>query len=268
MGEILSLNFMQNAFLGGILVSIICGVVGSLIVINKMSFIAGGVAHGAYGGIGIAFFLGFSPLFGATIFSLFLALFVAFLTEKNGERFDSIIGAIWAFGMAIGIIFIDLTPGYNVDLMSYLFGSILAINGEILGFISVCAVLFTILVAIFYRQFLAISFDREFALLRGINARFFYYLLVCMMAFSVVACIQVVGLILVIALLTIPPFIAEKFAKKLGVMMLFATLISAFFCIFGLILSYKFDLTSGASIILVASICFFLTIIWTKFRRN
>lgn len=264
MSEILSLNFMQNAFLGGILVSVICGVVGSLIVINKMSFIAGGVAHGAYGGIGIAFFLGISPIFGASVFALFLALVIAFISERNLERFDSAIGAIWAFGMAIGIIFIDITPGYSSGLMGYLFGSILAINEEILAFIGICALIFTLLIILFYRQLLAISFDAEFASLRGVNARAFYYLLVIMMAFSVVACIQVVGLILVIALITIPPFIAEKFSKKLSVMMILATFISAFFCISGLLLSYYFNLTSGAIIILIASICFFISVLIKK----
>lgn len=257
MSEMLSLNFMQNAFLGGILVSIICGFVGSLIVINKMSFIAGGVAHGAYGGIGLAFFLGISPLLGASVFSLFLALLVAFITQKNKERFDSVIGAIWAFGMAIGIILIDLSPGYNTDLMSYLFGSILAVNSQTLTFIGICDIIFVLLILTFYRQFLALSFDMEFAKLRGVKTEFFYYLLVVMMSFSVVAAIQVVGLILVIALITIPPFIAEKISKNLFFMMINATLISAVFCVGGLILSYKFNLTSGASIILIASLCFF-----------
>ena len=258
MTEMLSLSFMQNAFLGGILVSIICGFVGSLIVINKMSFIAGGVAHGAYGGIGLAFFLGISPIFGASAFSLFLALLVAFITQKNKERFDSVIGAIWAFGMAVGIILIDLSPGYNTELMSYLFGSILAVDKATLIFIGVCDLIFVTLILIFYRQFLSVSFDMEFAKLRGVKTELMYYLLVAMMAFSVVATIQVVGLILVIALITIPPFIAEKISKNLLCMMINATFISMFFCIFGLILSYKFNLTSGASIILVASITFFM----------
>ena len=253
MSEILELNFMQNAFIAGILVSIICGMIGSLVVINKMTFIAGGIAHGAYGGIGLAFFFSLEPLFGASIFSLFLALIIATITLKDKTNIDSVIGAIWA----IGIIFIDLTPGYNADLMSYLFGSILAVSGTDIAFMSVLDLLFLALIALFYRQFVAISFDAEFAKLRGVNTTFFHYLLVCMMALCVVATIRVVGLILVIALLTIPPYIAQIFAKRLGLMMLISTIFSIIFCFIGLVISFYFNLTGGASIILVASLCFF-----------
>ena len=247
MSEILELNFMQNAFIASILVSIICGMIGSLVVINKMTFIAGGIAHGAYGGIGLAFFFSLEPLFGASIFSLFLALIIATITLKDKTNIDSV----------IGIIFIDLTPGYNADLMSYLFGSILAVSGTDIIFMSVLDLLFLALIALFYRQFVAISFDAEFAKLRGVNTTFFHYLLVCMMALCVVATIRVVGLILVIALLTIPPYIAQIFAKRLGLMMLISTIFSIIFCFIGLVISFYFNLTGGASIILVASLCFF-----------
>lgn len=266
MAEILSYDFMQNALLGGLLVSIVCGVVGSLVVINRMSFIAGGIAHGAYGGIGIALFLGISPVLGASVFALFLGLLIAYVTLRNTERFDAVIGAIWAFGMALGIIFTDLTPGYKSDLMSFLFGSILAINHENLIFIGICGATFAALTACFYRQFLAISFDKEFALLRGVNTSVFYYVLVVMASLAVVASIQIVGLILVISLMTIPPFIAEKISKSLGSMMAISCGLSALFCAAGLVLSFKLNLTSGASIILVASVCFFASSIFSKLR--
>jgi cation ABC transporter, permease protein len=266
MAEILSYDFMRNALLGGLLVSIVCGVVGSLVVINRMSFIAGGIAHGAYGGIGIALFLGISPVLGASVFALFLGLLIAYVTLRNTERFDAVIGAIWAFGMALGIIFADLTPGYKSDLMSFLFGSILAINHENLIFIGICGAAFAALTVCFYRQFLAISFDKEFALLRGVNTSVFYYVLVVMASLAVVASIQIVGLILVISLMTIPPFIAEKISKSLGSMMAISCALSALFCAAGLILSFKLNLTSGASIILVASVCFFASSIFSKLR--
>ncbi|ASM37817.1 MAG: metal ABC transporter permease [Campylobacter sputorum] len=255
--EILNMSFVQNAVMAGLLVSITCGVIGSLIVVNNMSFIAGGIAHGAYGGIGLAFFLSLEPLLGAGFFSLLLAIIIATITLKDSGKIDSVIGAIWAFGMAIGIIFIDLTPGYNTDLMSYLFGSILAVSNHDLVFISVINVVCIALVCLFYRQFGAISFDREFAKLRGVNVNVFYYLLICMIALCIVATIKVVGLILIIALLTIPPFIAQNFAKRLGDMMVISSVLSCIFCIIGLFFSFKYNLTSGASIILVASICFF-----------
>ena len=258
MAEILSLSFMQNALLAGVLVSIVCGMIGSLVVINRMTFIAGGIAHGAYGGIGLAFFFSLEPLLGAGLFSLFLALVIATITLHDKTKIDSVIGAIWAFGMAIGIIFIDLTPGYNADLMSYLFGSILAVSHSDLLFMGAIDAVFIVIIAVFYRQFVALSFDAEFTKLRGVDTTFFYYLLVCMMALCVVATIRVVGLILVIALLTIPPYIAQVFAKRLGSMMVISALFSVAFCVAGLMLSFWLNLTSGASIILVASLCFFV----------
>ena len=255
---------MQNAFIGAFLVSIACGIVGSLAVINKMSFISGGVAHAAFGGIGIAIFLGISPILGASVFCLAISLLIGFLTLKNRERFDTIIGVLWAFGMALGILFIDLTPGYKGDLMSYLFGSILAIDEKVLLFIGVCDLLFIALIALFYRQFCAISFDMEFAKLRDVKTELFYYLLVAMISFCVVSTIQIVGLILVVALMSIPTFIAEKFAARLGSMMLISALLSTLFCAIGLIFSYYFNVSSGAGIILAASVGFFISLLIKK----
>lgn len=257
--EALSLEFMKNALIAGLLVSVVCGVIGTLVVVNRMVFIAGGIAHGAYGGLGLAFYFSLEPLLGASLFSLVLALIIASVTLKDKSKTDSVIGAIWAFGMAFGIVLIDLTPGYNVDLMSYLFGSILAVPDLDLVFMGAVDCVILVMVTLFYRQFEALSFDSEFARLRGVKTTLLYYTLICMTALSVVMTIRAVGLILVIALLTIPPYIAQNFSKRLGVMMANATLISAVFCISGLWLSFEANLTSGASIILIASICFFIT---------
>lgn len=257
MFEFLSYEFMQNAIFGAILISIACGIIGTLSVINKMSFIAGGVAHGSYGGIGIAFFLGLAPLQSAGVFAIILGLIIAFVSLKNQERTDSVIGAIWAFGMAVGIIFIDLSPGYSGDLMSYLFGSILAVSSSDLVFISLIDLIFIIFAVLFYAQICAVSFDSEFATLRGVRVKFLYYAMTTLIALCVVISIEIVGLILVIALLTIPPFIAEKFSPNLAVMMILSSIIAAIFCVSGLAASYKFNLSSGAAIILIATICFF-----------
>lgn len=257
--EALSYSFVQNAVISGVLISIVCGIVGTLVIVNRMVFIAGGIAHGAYGGLGIAFFLGISPLFGILSFSLFLAFIIAFLTYQNTQRIDAIIGAIWAFGMAFGIVLIDLTPGYNVDLMSFLFGSILAVSiFDIYIIGAVCFGIF-ILTVIFYKEFLAMSFDMEFAKLQGLNVRLFHLVLIVMITLCIVVTIRAVGLILIISLLTIPPYIAEKYCSKLVNMMIFSTLLSTSFTLIGLYLSYTLNLTSGASIILVASTVFFIT---------
>lgn len=266
MQEILSYTFMQNALIGGLLVSIACGVIGSLVVINRMTFIAGGISHSAYGGIGIATFVGFAPLLGATIFTIIVAFIIAFLTLKDKERFDSVIGAMWAFGMALGIIFIDITPGYKGDLMGYLFGSILTIDSGALKFVAFIDIFVVMLVMLFYRQFCAVSFDSEFAKLRGVDSRLFYYILVILTALCISSTIQVVGLILIIALMTIPPYIAEIFSKNLGIMMILASVISAVFCVVGLIISYKFNLTSGASIIMVAAVTFFVVMVFKNLK--
>lgn len=265
--EILQYNFIQNAILAGILVSIACGVIGTLTVINRMVFIAGGIAHGAYGGLGIAFYFSLEPLLGASVFSVFLAILIATITLNDKSKMDSIIGALWAFGMAFGIILTDLAPGYNVDLMSYLFGSILAVPNSDLVFMAICNSAILIVVVLFYRQFEALSFDAEFARLRGVKTTLLYYILVVMMALSVVMTIRVVGLILVIALLTIPPYIAGVLSSRLGMMMINATLISIGFCLAGLWLSFQANLTSGASIILIASLCFFAFLIFRKFLK-
>ena len=249
--EALQYEFIQNALLAGVLVSIAAGIIGSLVVVNKITFLAGGIAHSSYGGIGLAIYLGLPVLFGATVFAIITAVIIAILTLQNRNRIDSIIGIMWAFGMAIGIIFVDLTPGYNVDLMSYLFGSIIAVSNEDVIYLIFLDILIVGLVLFFYKQILAVSYDSEFANLRGINVKFFYSLILILSALSVVAAIKVVGLILVIALLTIPTYLAEIFAKKLSSMMTIAAFIATFFTLAGLMISYLYDISSGASIIIV-----------------
>ncbi len=249
--EALQYDFIQNAIIAGILVSIAAGIIGSLVVVNKITFLAGGIAHSSYGGIGLAIFLGIPVLFGATVFAIATAIIIAGLTLTKRNRIDSIIGIMWALGMAIGIIFVDLTPGYNVDLMSYLFGSIIAVSNEDITYLVLLDILIIGLVVVFYKQILAVSYDSEFASLRGINVKFFYTLILILASLSVVAAIKVVGLILVIALLTIPTYLAEIFAKKLSTMMIVSAILATLFTIVGLGISYFYDISSGASIIVV-----------------
>lgn len=252
--EILEYTFIQNALLVGVLISIAAGIIGSLVVVNKITFITGGIAHSSYGGIGLAIYLGLPVLFGATVFAIITAILIAFLSIYNKKRIDSIIGIMWAFGMAIGIIFVDLTPGYNVDLMSYLFGSIIAVSNADLIFISILDFFIIFIVILFYKQILAVSYDSEFAQLRGINVKFFYTLILILSSLCVVATIKAVGLILVIALLTIPIFIAEMFVSRLSTMMILSSVFAIIFTILGLIISYFYDISSGASIIVVSVI--------------
>lgn len=259
--EALQFEFMRNALVAGLLASVLCGIMGTLVVVNRIVFLSGGIAHAAYGGIGLAFYFGWPLLAGTIGFSLAAALVMAAVTLKEKHRGDTIIGVVWALGMAFGIILIDLTPGYNVDLMSYLFGSILTVPKSDLWIMLAMGVLITALVAFYYKDLLALSYDDEFARIRGVPVKALYFALITMLAVTIVMVIQVVGLILVIALLTIPPFIVEKYANSLVQMMVGSSLLGAFFTILGLWLSYTFDLTSGASIIMVAGIGFFLSLL-------
>jgi len=250
--EILEYDFIQNALLAGLLISIAAGIIGSLVVVNKITFLTGGIAHSSYGGIGIAIYLGLPVLFGATVFALITAVIIAILTLNNRNRADAIIGMMWAFGMAIGIIFVDLTPGYNVDLMSYLFGSIIAVSSDDIIYMTVLDVFIVFIVMFFYKEILAVSYDSEFAKLRGINTKFFYTLILVLASLCVVAAIKAVGLILVIALLTIPTYLAEAFSNKLSQMMIISSIFASIFTLSGLVISYLYDISSGASIIISA----------------
>ena len=259
--EILEFEFMRNALIAGLLASFICGIIGTLVVVNRIVFLAGGVAHASYGGVGLAFYFGWSYLAGTLGFALAAAMIMAAVSLRSKHRADTIIGVIWALGMAIGIILLDLTPGYNVDLMSYLFGSILTVPGSDLWLMLATGIIITALVAFFYQDLLALSYDEEFARIMGVPVRALYFLQIGMLAVTVVLVIRVVGLILVIALLTIPPFIVEKYTKSLAHMMIGSSLLGAIFTVIGLYLSYEFDLTSGASIILVAGTGFFISLL-------
>jgi zinc transport system permease protein len=259
--EALQFEFMRNALFAGLLASVICGIMGTLVVVNRIVFLSGGIAHAAYGGIGLSFYFGWPYLFGTIGFSLVASTVMAVVSMKTKHRADTIIGVIWAVGMALGIILIDLTPGYNVDLMSYLFGSILTVPGSDLLIMAVMGILMILLVSFYYKDLLALSYDEEFARIRGVPVKAIYFGMIAVLAVSIVLVIQVVGLILVIALLTIPPFIVEKFAKSLVQMMVGSSLLGAFFTISGLWLSYTCDLTSGASIIMVAGVGFFLSLL-------
>jgi len=268
MFEVLEYSFIQNAIIAAILVSIATGIIGSLIVVNKMTFLAGGIAHSSYGGIGIAIFLGIPIFLGASIFAVISALIIAYLSFNKRGRIDIFIGLIWAVGMAIGIIFVDLTPGYNVDLMSYLFGSILAVSKSDLIFMALLVIAVLIFIHAFYRQILAVSYDSEYASLKGINSKLFFALILIFSALTVVVAIKVVGLILVIALMSIPTYIAEQISNSLYSMMIKSSIIATIFSLIGLIVSYSFDITSGAAIIVVSAIGLILFTLINKTKQS
>ncbi|EGW53556.1 metal ABC transporter permease [Candidatus Endoriftia persephonae] len=245
-------TFLQSALLAGLLASVGCGVMGSFVVVKRIAFLAGGIAHSVLGGMGAALYFGFDPLLGALLAAISAALIIGWVRLNWQTQEDTLIGALWAIGMAAGILFISRTPGYATDLMSYLFGNILLVPERELWIMAGLDAGLLLIVVLFYRQFLAVAFDEEFARLRGVPVTFFYLLLLCLVAVTVVLLIQVVGLILVIALLTLPAAIASHYLHSLGHMMLLATLIGGLFTSGGLALSYTPDLPAGPTIILLA----------------
>jgi zinc transport system permease protein len=251
--------FLQNALLGGVLASVACGVMGTYVVVKRIGYLAGGIAHSVLGGMGIAYFAGQSPIGGALVAAIVAALIIGGVHLKWRQQEDTIIGAIWAVGMALGVVFISRTPGYNVDLMSYLFGNILMISGGQLVLILIMDFVVIATVMLLYRQLLAVAFDEEYARLRGLPVTGLYLLLLCLVALTVVMLIQVVGLILVIALLTLPAAIARQYTVSLGRMMVLAALLGAVFTSGGLAISYGPDLPAGATIILLAGAAYLLS---------
>ena len=267
MNEIISalqFDFIRNALLAGLLVSLAAGIIGVYVVLNRVATLSGGIAHAAYGGVGIAYFLGFDPLLGGMAFSLASALLMTIMQRRTHQRSDTLIGVMWAVGMAIGVIFVDRAPGYKADLMSFLFGSILAVAPYEILIIAILDVIILITVASLYHNLLSISYDQTFAATRGVPVDAIMLILTALIALTVVMMMRVVGLILVIALLTLPAAIANLFAKNMCQMMLIASVLGTVFTITGLWLSYSFNLTSGAAIILVAAAVYISTLIMKR----
>ncbi len=265
----LQFEFMRNALLAGLLVSLAAGVVGVYVVLNRVSTLGGGIAHSAYGGVGMAYFFGFDPLLGGMVFSLLAALGMKLVQQRTRQRADTLIGVLWAVGMAVGIIFVDRSPGYKVDLMSFLFGSILAVSPSRIGLIAVLDLLVLLTVAALYHNLLSISYDETFAAVRGVPVQAISLILTALIALTVVMMMRVVGLILVIALLTLPAAIANLFARTMRQMMLLASLLGAVFTLTGLWLSYSYNLTSGAAIILIAAAAYMLALaVRQALKRN
>lgn len=251
-------DFMQNAVIIGLLASVACGVMGTYVVVKRIVFISGGISHAVLGGMGIAYYYGYHPIHGAVVSALVAAVVIGLVSLRYHQYEDTIIGALWAIGMAVGILFIYKTPGYSIDLMSYLFGNILMVKRESVYMLAALDVLIIVLVFLFYKRFLAVCFDEEYSELQGIGVVTTYLLLLCLIALTVVILIQVVGIILVIALLTLPAATARYYAHSLVQMMILASLLGVVFTTSGLIVSYQPDLPAGATIILIAGLAYLL----------
>lgn len=258
--------FLRNALAAGLLASIACGLVGTYVVTRRITLIAGSLAHSVLGGMGAAYYLHvvhgigwLHPLHGAFVAALLAALVISLVRTYSREREDTVISALWAIGMAIGILFVVRTPGYQTDLMTYLFGNIIMADTHAIRLLMGADVVIVMVVVLFYKQLLAVCFDEEFAKLRGVNIALFYTLLLALTALTIVTLIYVVGIVLVIALLTLPVAVAGRFTRHLWEMMLVSAVLSAIFTSVGLAVSFKADLPAGATTILLAGVAYVLT---------
>lgn len=242
-------TFFQNALLGSLFASIACGLIGTYIVTKRLVFISGGITHASFGGIGLGVFFGFPPILSAAIFSVLSAFGVEWLSKRKDMREDSAIAVFWTFGMAVGIIFSFLSPGFAPDLSSYLFGNILTITrSDIYTLVALSAVML-IFFTVFLNPIIYVSFDREFARSQRIPVLLFEYILMMFIALTIVSCLRMVGIVLAISLLTIPQMTANLFTYRYKLIILYSILIGYISCLGGLFLSYAYNVPSGASII-------------------
>lgn len=263
--ELLNYVFIQNALISAILVSVSCGIVGSYVVVKKIVSISGAISHAAFGGIGLGYFLGINPIAAAVPFSIISAVGIGIINQKARMSEDTAIGILWSMGMALGVIFINLTPGYAPDLFSYLFGNILTVPSSDLFLMLILDLSIIFMVLLLNREFLAVSFDPEFSKVVGVPSEIVNILLLCMVALSIVVTIKVVGVILVIALLSIPAALSRQFTYKISNMMFLAVILAIIFTVTGLGLSYIFNLASGATIVIISGIALFISYILKKY---
>ena len=270
--EALSYTFIQRAIIATIFASIACGIIGVYVVTKKIVFIAGGISHASFGGVGLSFYLGLNPLVGLLPFSIFSAIILGFLSKKTKISEDSAIGILWSLGVAVGIILIYLTPGFAPDLMTYLFGNILTVSASDIRLMAVITAIIVVVVMLFYKEFLSMCFDEEYTRVVGVSSDWIYLILLCLLALATVAMIKVVGIILIIAMLTIPASIGRKFTHNMKTMMVYSSAIGIVLSLAGLALSYQFDLPSGATIILVMSIVYLIVVgvsgAWKRIQRK
>ena len=270
---------IQVAVLAGLLASIACGMVGTYVVVRRITYLAGGIAHCVLGGMGAAVYLqkvhgieAATPFAGALVAALAAAAVMGVVSLRFRQREDTVISALWALGMAAGVLFIAKTPGYQQDLMSYLFGNILMVSRADLWLMCGLDALVVVVAAVFHKQLLAVCFDEEFSLARGVNVQAYYLLLLGLTALTVVLLVTIVGIVMVIALLSLPVAVAGLLARRLWQMMLLAVVLSMLFTTAGLAVSYSRDLPAGAVIIVLAAGAYLLALVakavWGRLRAT
>ncbi|MCE3039417.1 metal ABC transporter permease [Helicobacter anatolicus] len=260
--------FLWNAFVASFLVSICAGIIGTIVVSSKSVFLTGGVAHGAFGGVGLALFFGINTTIGASIAAVLMALFVAFASLRYKNFLDSYVAALWSLGMAIGILCIDVSQGYGRDISSYLFGSILAVSTQDLYQITIFNIVLILFIVVFYNEILSVFYDSEFCKLKEINTGFFQIIVFIFIALGVVMSMSVAGLILVVSILSIPAYIANLFTSSLKQQMFLSWFLSLIFMWSGFFMAFSMDLSVGACVVVVSVLCMILALCFKVFLRR
>jgi zinc transport system permease protein len=259
MMEILQYQFMQNAVAGAVLASILCGIVGTYIVVRRLVFISGGITHASFGGIGLGLYAGINPILSAMVFAVACSCGVKWMSKMHEVREDSAIAVVWTLGMSLGIIFCFLTPGIIPDLPSYLFGSILTTTRSDLMILAVLTLIAILLFITLHHEILSISFDADFARSQRLPVTFIEYVMMILIALTIVASLRIVGIVLAISLLTIPQMTASIFTGSFDRMMLYSCVIGIIDSLIGLSLSYWLNVPSGATIIFTSIIIYVLS---------
>jgi zinc transport system permease protein len=257
--EILQYVFFRHALYSGLLISIACGLVGTYVVSRRLVFISGGITHASFGGLGLGFYLGTNPFLTALIFSILSAFGVEWASRSYRVREDSAIAAIWSLGMAIGMIFIALTPGYAPNLASYLFGNILTVTRSDIIWTSIFVIILVIIFTLFYKEIVYTAFDRDFALTQQIPVKFIEYVMTICISITIVISIRLVGIVLLMSLLTVPQMTVNLFVSDFRRMIIGSVILGIIGCVSGLFLSYFFQAPSGTFIIIVLVSIFLLT---------
>ena len=257
--DLLQYTFFQHALIGSLLASIVCGLIGTYIVTRRLVFISGGLTHASFGGIGLGLYTGISPILAAGVFAVLSAFGVEWLSKRNDMREDSAIAVFWTLGMALGIMFTFLSPGFAPDLSAYLFGNILTITFEDIALLAGLAVILAIFFILYLRPIIYVAFDREFARSQGIPVQIFEYVLMMLIALTIVACLRMVGIVLVISLLTIPQMTANLFTHRFHRIIWLSIGIGYLSCLGGLMISYYLNVPSGAAIIFYSIIIYVLS---------
>lgn len=266
--DILQYTFFQNALIGSLLTAIACGLVGSYVVARRLVFISGGITHASFGGLGLGFYLGINPVWTAMAFSILSAFGVEWVSRTQNIREDSAIAGVWSLGMAAGVIFIFLTPGYTPNLSAYLFGNILSITTTDLVLMGILAILLAAFFSCFFREILYVGFDREFAVTQKLPAGMIEYAMMFFIAVTIVISIRLVGIMLLISMFTLPQATINQFTSNFKVIMAGSVVLGFAGCVTGLILSYLFNVPSGAFIILVLVVIFLIAKAIKRLRKR